>query len=162
MDWKTILSPDAGPVWQFVKYAFCGGIATAVHIALFHLVGWRLFPCLQPADPVVRLLRLPVPEVDQRRRARHSMISNILAFLVSNFTAYVLNIFFVFHAGRHAWYVELALFYAVSAVSLAAGTGLMGWLIRRFGALTTIAFGSNLVTALSINFVMRKFLIFNG
>jgi hypothetical protein len=38
----------------------------------------------------------------------------------------------------------------------------MGFLIRRFGMLTTYAFGANILAALLINYVMRKFFIFNG
>jgi putative flippase GtrA len=162
LDWKTLLSPDAGPVVQFIKYAICGGIATATHITLFHLVGWRLFPCLEARDPFVRYLHLHVPAVDIHRRARNSMITNVIGFLISNLVAYVLNILFVFKAGRHHWFVELASFYAVSAISLVLGTSLMGYLIRRFGLLTTIAFGSNIVTALLINYAVRKYFIFQG
>jgi putative flippase GtrA len=159
---QNLLSPDAGPVVQFVKYAICGGVATATHILIFHLVGWRLAPCLQPADPFVKFLRLSVPELSVQRRARNSMVANVGAFLLSNLVAYWLNVLFVFKAGRHHWTVELALFFAVSAVSLVIGTSLMGWLIRRFGLLTTLAFGSNIVIALLINYAMRKFVIFNG
>ena len=162
LDWKAFLSPDAGPAVQFIKYAICGGIATTAHILIFHSVGWRLIPCLQTNDPFVKHLHLTVPVVDLRRRSRNAMITNIIGFMVSNFVAYLLNILFVFKTGRHHWLVEFALFYAVSAVSLAVGTTLMGWLIRRFGLMTTIAFGTNLITALLINFAMRKFVIFNG
>ena len=162
LDWRQLLSPDAGPAVQFVKYCLCGGIATGVHIVLFHLVGWRLAPCLQPKDPFVRLLRLTLPPLETHRRARNSMISNVSAFVFSNAVAYLLNILFVFKTGRHHWLVEVALFYAVSTLSLIVGTTLMGWLIRRFGLLTTVAFFSNLVTALLINFAMRKFVIFGG
>ena len=162
IDWKTLLSPDAGPAAQFIKYAICGGIATATHITIFHLVGWRLIPCLQHNDPFVKYLHLQVPDVDLQRRARNSMITNLIGFLISNGIAYMLNILFVFKTGRHHWLVEFALFYAVSGISLAVGTTVMGWLIRRYGVLTTIAFGTNLIAALLINFVMRKFVIFNG
>ena len=162
IDWNAFLSPNAGPAAQFIKYAICGGIAATTHIVLFHLIGWRLIPCLQMNDPFVKYLHLHVPHIELNRRARNSMITNILGFMVSNFVAYLLNIFFVFKTGRHHWLVEFALFYAVSAVSLAIGTTMMGWLIRRFGLMTTVAFGTNLVAALLINFAMRKFVIFKG
>jgi len=35
-------------------------------------------------------------------------------------------------------------------------------LIKRFGMLTTYAFGSNIFAALMINYAMRKFFIFKG
>ena len=47
-------------------------------------------------------------------------------------------------------------------MSIALGTALMGFLIRRYGVRTTYAFLSNLVAALLINYAMRKFVIFNG
>jgi len=162
MNWHELLSTNAGPVVQFLKYAICGGIATATHIVVFHLVGWRLFPCLQERDILVRLLRLKPPAMEQHLRARNSMIANTATFVLSNLVAYVLNVMFVFHAGRYAWPIELGLFYAVSAVSLVLGTTLMGWLIRRFGLSTTVAFGANLITALLVNYAMRRFVIFNG
>ena len=161
-DWNAFLSPNASPAAQFIKYAICGGIATATHIVIFHLVGWRLIPCLQANDPFVKHLHLSVPHIELQQRARNSMITNIIGFMISNSVAYLLNILFVFQTGRHHWLVELGLFYAVSAVSLAIGTSIMVWLIRRFGLMTTVAFGANLVTSLLINFAMRKFVIFKG
>ena len=161
-DLKALLSPDAGPVIQFIKYGICGGIAATTHIVGFHLLGWRLIPCLQAGDPFVKHLRLQVEDVDLKRRARNSMIANTLSFLVSNFVAYLLNLYFVFKPGHHAWYTEIGLFYAVSGISLAIGTTMMGVLIRRFGILTTFAFGANIVSAVMINFVARKYLIFGG
>jgi putative flippase GtrA len=59
-------------------------------------------------------------------------------------------------------WAELGFFYAVSGVSIAIGTWLMGELIRRRGWRTTFAFGANLVTALLINYAMRKFVIFRA
>ena len=90
------------------------------------------------------------------------MLGNGAAFLVSNLVAYLINIYWVFVPGRHHWIIEIALFYLVSGIAIAIGTSIMGVLIRRFGMLTTYAFGSNLVAALMINYAMRKYFIFNG
>jgi putative flippase GtrA len=163
LDRKAILSPESGPTLQFLKYAVCGGIATATNILIFYLLGWRLLPCMQPDDFFVRLLHLHVPAIDVVLRKNNATIANTIAFLISNFVAYLLNIWFVFRAGRHHRLVELGLFYAVSAVSFVIGTLLlMRWLIGAFGMMTTIAFASNMVVALLINFAMRKFVIFKG
>ena len=159
---KTILSPESGPALQFIKYAICGGIATVTNIAIFHLLGWRLWPCLQTRDTFVRLLHLTVPVIDDALRGKNAIIANSIAFVVSNFVAYILNICFVFRSGRHHRLVEFGLFYAVSGVSFVIGTTLMGWLILQFGLMTTVAFFSNMVVALIINFAMRKFVIFKG
>jgi len=45
---------------------------------------------------------------------------------------------------------------------MAIGTVLMGLLIRRLHLLTTFAFGANLVSAVMINYVLRKYFIFLG
>jgi putative flippase GtrA len=159
---EQFMGQDAGPVVQFVKYALAGGVATAVHITAFHFVAWKLFPALQPRDWFVKLFRIEVGPEDDQLRSKNSMRSNFTAFLLSNLVAYAINVMWVFEAGRYAWYLELLLFYLVSGVSIVLGTFLMGWLIKRFGMLTTFAFGANLVTALLINYAMRKFVIFKG
>ncbi len=157
-----IPADKVGLVVQFIKYAVSGGVATFTHVCLFHAAAWRLFPALEADDWAVRWLRLRVTHHDQSVRSRNSMIDNGIAFLFSNLVAYVLNVCWVFSAGRHSPAVEIALFYAVSGVSIVVGTSIMGWLIRRFGMRTTYAFLSNLVSALLINYAMRKFFIFKG
>ena len=90
------------------------------------------------------------------------MKGNDVAFIVSNLVAYLLNIYWVFVPGRYYWMIEIGLFYLVSGAAIVMGTALMGLLIRRFGMLTTYAFGANILAALMINYAMRKFFIFNG
>ena len=159
---EVILAKNSGNLAQFIKYSLSGCVATAVHIAIFHLIAWKVFFALQPQDWFVRLLHLPIAELDDATRSRNSMLSNGAAFLVSNLVAYLLNIYWVFVPGRHHWVLEVGLFYLVSGTAIFIGTWVMGILIRRFGMLTTYAFGANLLAALMINYAMRKFFIFNG
>jgi len=147
---------------QFIKYALAGGVATLTHICVFHLVGWKIFPCLQEKDHAVRFFGLVIDPIDLRRRARNSMIANTIAFMIANMVAYILNILWVFERGKHSLVLEIFLFYLVSGISMLIGTMLMGLLIRRFGMLTTYAFVSNIVTAVMINYAVRKFFIFQG
>lgn len=147
---------------QFIKYALAGGLATVTHIIVFHLVGWKLFPCLQKKDHFVKLFKLRLPELSNKQRSRNSMFSNGIAFLLGNMVAYITNVLWVFQSGRHNIVVEILLFYAVSGVSVFLGTVLMGWLINRFGILTTYAFASNIFTSVMINYVLRKYVIFQG
>ncbi len=147
---------------QFIKYGLAGGVATLTHICIFHLVGWKLFPCLQAKDHAVRLFKLKIKKLDNRRRARNSMVTNGISFLIANMVAYILNILWVFERGRHHVIVEIFYFYLVSGVSTLIGTMLMGALIRRFGVLTTHAFVTNIFMAVMINYAMRKFFIFQG
>jgi len=159
---KQFTGREASPFIQFVKYGFAGGMATATHIVIFHLAAWKLFPALQQNDAFVRLFHLSVQTMSDGVRGRNAMLDNGVAFLFSNLVAYVLNILWVFKRGRHHWLMEIGLFYLVSGVSIVIGTSIMGFLISKYAMVTTVAFLANLVTALLINFAMRKFVIFKG
>ncbi len=167
MDINAFLSHDAGPVAQFIKYAVVGGLATAVNILAFFLAGWFLFPCLTENDVLVRLLRrfrpgLKVPEAVNRSRAATAIRCNIIAFFFSNTFCYILNRLFVFQPGHHSVVIEAVLFFLVSAFSTFVGTACQTLLIKKANMQTTFAFGANLIASLAINFVMRKFVVFNG
>lgn len=153
---------EAGDLVQFIKYSISGGVATITHIVVFHLVAWKIFFALQADDWFVKFIDIPVRDLDDATRSRNSMIGNGIAFIFSNLVAYLMNIYWVFVPGRHSWAIEILLFYVVSGVAIVIGTALMGFLIRRFGMLTTYAFGSNLFAAIMINYAMRKFFIFKG
>jgi putative flippase GtrA len=156
------LANDAGNLLQFIKYGISGCIATATHILVFHLAAWKMFFALQADDWFVRLFKVPIQQLDDTTRSRNSMKANAVAFVISNLVAYFINIYWVFVPGRYHWVLEMGLFYLVSGIAIVIGTALMGFLIRRFGMLTTHAFGSNVFAALMINYAMRKFFIFNG
>ena len=157
-----LLSTDAPPLVQFLKYAVAGGLATAVHILTFFLAGFFLFPCVGEGDILVKLLGLAAPVVDEAVRARNAVFSNVVAFIASNTFCYIVNRLFVFKAGRHSMVVEFLLFCGVSAISTGLGTFLMGILIDHYGIQTTFAFGANMVCSLAINYVLRKFFVFKG
>jgi putative flippase GtrA len=160
--WNHYLSHDAPPFVQFVKYGLAGGFATVTHVLAFFLAGFLLFPCVTQADPLVKLFGLVPPAVEEALRARNAVFSNLVAFMVSNATCYVINRMFVFRPGRHHVAIEFLLFTAVSAVSMTIGTTLMGVLIKQFGMQTTFAFGANILSSLAINYLMRKFFVFKG
>jgi len=159
---------EASPLIQFVKYGIAGGVATAVCITTFYIMSIFVLNALSADDTVIELMRrfvginIDIAPLADSIRARNAAINNGAAFVVANFVCYLINIAWVFKPGRHHWAVEIGLFYLVSGVSFALGTGLQTWLIAQFGIQTTIAFGSNLITALLINYAMRKFVIFNG
>ncbi|HEY7317923.1 MAG TPA: GtrA family protein [Candidatus Binatia bacterium] len=156
------LGNEGGNLVQFIKYGISGAIATTTHILVFHLAAWKLFFALQANDWFVKLLKVPIPKLDNATRSRNSMKANGLAFVISNLVAYLINIYWVFVPGRYPWVEEIILFYLVSGAAIVIGTGLMVFLIRRFGMLTTHAFGANIFAALMINYAMRKFFIFSG
>lgn len=153
---------EAGPLVQFIKYAIGGGVATAVDMAAFFLLAWLVFPALRENDPVVRKLGLRVRHVDEDQRSRRFVICTALAFVLSNLTAYLINIFWVFEPGRHPWYIEVALFYAVSGISIVIGTAI-GWaMIRYLHLSTSFSYAGKLFASLMINFVCRKYFVFKG
>ena len=160
--WDHYLSHDAPPFVQFVKYGLAGGLATATNVLVFFAAGFLLFPCVKPDDPLVVLFGLSAPAVDPALRTLYAVLSNTIAFFVSNVVCYVVNRWFVFRPGRHHIVIEFLLFLAVSAVSFGIGTTLMGVLINQFDMHTTYAFGANILSSLAINYVMRKFFVFKG
>ena len=154
-------------VVQFIKYGIAGGFATAVHMFIFFLMAWKVCPALTAKDPFVRLfgkfkVEIPPSDIDDKKRSNHLMFNNFVAFMFSNFVAYIINILWVFQAGKYAWYTELGMFYAVSGISMAIGTALAGGLVRWARIATTYAFIANIFTSVMINYVCRKFFIFNG
>lgn len=161
--WRKLLSHEAGPLVQFAKYVVAGGIATAVSIVLFYTLGSTLWPCLTENDLIRRLLSLPAAVgITDGTRGWRAVYCSATAFMVSNGVAYVANVLFVFRGGRHPWLVEIGLFYLVSGVAAGVGTLTMKLLISEAGLTTTTAFGANLVSALLINYAMRRFVIFKG
>lgn len=153
---------EAGLLVQFIKYGIAGGLATFVHIVIFHLVAWKIFPSLQDSDFFIVILGLTVTEVNVATRSLNSMLSNGIAFICSNMVAYIINVIWVFKPGRHHRIIEIGLFYLVSGVSVVIGTSMMGLLISYYGMQTTYAFSVNIVSAVMINYSMRKFYVFKG
>jgi len=166
MDIKSILTQltqrKASLPMQFVKYSLSGCVAVAVHIVVFYVFAWLIIPALKEDDIVVRILNLSVIAINDTVRARNAVINNWLAFIFSNFAAYILNVLWVFESGRHNRWVEIIMFYAVSAISIAVGSAIMWLLVMFIGSSTTLAFAADIVAAAAVNFVVRKYYIFKG
>ncbi len=166
MDIKTFITEltrrkSSLPV-QFVKYSLSGVVAVAVHSVAFFIFAWLIVPALKEDEIIVRIFNLSVTTISDAVRARNAFIDNWLAFIFSNFAAYILNILWVFESGRHNRWVELTMFYAVSAISIFIGSGVMWLLIKYIGSSTALAFGAEIVAAAMVNFVVRKYVIFKG
>ncbi len=162
---QAFLSEKENPFVQFIKYGICGGAATAVDMAVFFLFAWLAFPALTESDPFTKLLgflNFDIRAVSESVRLRNYWIDKVICFMFSNFTAYVLNVLFVFKAGKHKRHHELMLFYAVSLISFFIGTFVGAWLIKGFGLDTTYSYIAAMISALLINYAGRKFFIFRG
>jgi len=163
---RQLLRHDAGPGIQCIKYGIAGGMATLTQIVVFYTLGWTVLPHLTDDDLFVRVMRslfgISPFALATEGRALNAALATGIGFVISNAVAYILNVLFVFKAGRHHWLLEIGYFYAVSGVSVVLGTSLQTLLIARYGITTTQAFGASIATALMINYAMRRFFIFKG
>ncbi len=147
---------------QFVKYSLCGGTAMAVDMVIFFLVAWLLFPALTETDVLVRLFKLEIVAIPEYLRTLNFCLASLIAFALSNLTAYILNVLFVFKSGKHSRRKELGLFYLVSAISVGLGVGIGVLLIQGFGLSTTFSYLAKAASSMLINYAARKFIIFRG
>lgn len=162
---------SSSPAIQFVRYAISGGISTGVNVFVFYLLAFAFLPAVTAEDHAVKMLgsifgrfgiALSLPDIPTGTRALNAAICNIAAFFASNAVCYLLNRAFVFRPGRHSAPIEAILFFAVSGISLLAGTLIQSFLIARFSAETTIGFLANLFVSLAVNFAARKYFVFKG
>ncbi len=159
---KNILLEKNHVGLQFFKYSVCGGTAMAVDMVVFFLVAWLFYPALTENDILVRLFNMQVEPVAESVRIVNFRISNVCAFLLSNLTAYILNVLFVFKAGKHSRWKEVGLFYLVSAISVAIGVEFGAQLIKGFGLSTTFSYVAKAISTTLINYAARKYIIFHG
>ena len=157
---KQFVQREAHPSIQFIKYAIAGGIATVVDMVTFSLCAWLLLPALSESEWIVKLFHIQVPQISDQLRSWYFVADMTIAFLFSNTTAYLIDVNWVFHPGRHSRLKEFLLFFAVSLSSTIVGTGL-GWaLIRWFGMGAATAYIAKAGAALAINYAGRKFFVF--
>ncbi|MFT5123038.1 MAG: putative flippase GtrA [Kiritimatiellia bacterium] len=143
---RHLMSHDAHPFVQFVKYGVAGVLATATFAGVFALVTTYWLP------------------VSEDSRFNYTLAS-IIAFVPSNVVAYVTNILWVFKPGRHGRGKEVVLFLGASTLAFCIGTPLGQWLVVRFDLvemLRYLALSVSIVASVLVNYACRKFLIFKG
>ncbi len=154
MGWRSTLSwvtsKEAPVIFQVAKYGVSGVFATAVQIGIFTLMSHTVLPA---HDYLVEGM------IDDSLKERNSILSNLIAFPFSNLAAYLANIYLVFTRGRHHGMVEFLLFTLISLLSYTAGLAAGPFLISR-GLNPWIAQATFVVTSASVNFVLRKFVVF--
>jgi putative flippase GtrA len=157
---KQFTQREANNHIQFIKYAIAGCIATAVDMVTFSLCAWLLLPALSENELIVKLFHIQVPQLTDQVRSWHFVADTAIAFCFSNTTAYLIDVAWVFHPGRHSRWLEFALFFGVSITSAIIGTSL-GWaLIRWFGWGAAMSYIAKAGAALAINYAGRKFFVF--
>jgi len=152
--WRETLhwlkSPDTPVTFQFLKYAALGLLTTFVHVGLFTWFSHIWFPSHD---------YLVAGGLPDELKERNAILSNLLAFPLAAILNYVVNVLFVFKSGRHSRLGEFLLFIGVSFASFGAGL-LSGPLLISRGLDPWIAQGGLVVTSTMINFICRKFIVF--
>jgi putative flippase GtrA len=152
------------PYTQAFKYMACGVVSLAVDQIVFYLLAWLVLPCLRASDPVARLIiavGLPFQEASELELKSHYWIIKVICFVLSISTAYVLNVLFVFHAGRHRRPVEIIMFFGFSLLQFVY-IWLGGVLISRYGWEVTYANYTMLFLGVATNYFARKKIVFKG
>lgn len=158
-DVKTILSRirqrQVPPLIQFAVYGMCGGLSTFIYLAISVALSCTLIPAMDGmiVDGAV---------ITDALRAKNLLINNCIAFAIANVVAYVTNILFVFHTGRHHPVLEFVYFTSVSFLSFGISQIAGPWLVSHFGVSTKFALLSNVVASALLNFVFRKYFVFKG
>ena len=164
---RGVLSPEAGPFWQFVKYGAVGVASTAVQLVVFLALAATCLKCLTPDDWAVRFLGLQSACFDGSEpwfssRWFLAAVATAVGFTVANVFCWLLNRAIVFRAGRFSWYVEFAMFYCLAAFATAVALAVQSVLIRYFGLMTSAATLIEVLVSFAVNFFIRKFYIFGG
>lgn len=147
---------------QFFKYALCGGTATLTDYAVSFLIAWIWLPALNGNELLVQLFDLQINAVSDDIRLKNFIIGSIIAFMAANLVAYILNVLFVFKAGKHDRWKEIGLFYLVSAMSVGIGVAIGASLIPSLGLPHDYSYIAKIISTTLINFVARKYIIFRG
>ena len=164
---RHILSNEAGPLAQFIKYGIVGVMATCVQTGIFYILAATCLKCLTADDWAVRLLGLPSvaftgEEAWYASRGMLAAVATAIGFVVANVFCWLMNRWFVFKPGKFRWYVELGMFFGASTLATVIALGVMKFLIDQFGMMTTLAVVVEVIVSFFVNFFIRKFVIFKG
>lgn len=147
--WAELRMREGSPLWaQLFKYGICGIIATLVLTACYAYANWK-FPDYLSQD---------LPKTEFKRNFAWVMF---YSFVAANLVAYFSNRFFVFTPGKHRFWIEMVIFFGVSAASFYGGEIAKNYIIDQ-GMHKHIAFSSFAVSSALVNFIARKYLVFNG
>jgi putative flippase GtrA len=151
--WRALMSQEAHPLLQFVKYGLCGVLAAVTHNLIMATLSLTLFPAGKGmvADGVA---------ISEALRGHNLVLNNAFAWPFGTIVAYWLNIRFVFTPGRHSRLVEMVLFWVVSAIGFFPGAYVVQWMAEDLSLPSTVAQLGFVFTSVAVNFLTRKFVIF--
>ncbi len=159
---KHVLSHDAGPFWQFIKYGTVGVMSTCVQVGVFYLLATTCLKCLAADDWAVRLLGFAAADISDAVRAVRFAVATGIGFVVANVFCWLMNRWFVFRPGKFRWYIEFAMFFGAATLATLIALGLSSGLIHFVGLMTSAAVFIEVVASFLINYFTRKFFIFRG
>lgn len=141
-------SREAPPAIQFLKYAICGVGALIVHTSVYLGLIYLVWPELND------------PRMDDWLRAKSTFAPTAIAFVFSNAFVYWLNMKWVFTPGRHSPLREFLLFTVVNLPGALCGTLAQAGLVYFFHWPKWAALAGFILPNVLINFICRKFFIF--
>jgi putative flippase GtrA len=153
--WRALISREAHPLLQFIKYGCCGVVAAITHNGILTILSLTLFPAVQG-------MLVDGQVLNEALRANNLVINNAIAWPFGTLVAYWLNILFVFTPGRHSKLTELAMFWIASAIGFFPGGFVAHWLASSYHLPSLIAQLGFVVTSVMVNFLCRKFVIFKN
>ena len=159
---QHVLSHDAGPFWQFVKYGTVGVMSTCVQVGVFYLLATTCMKCLTPNDWAVKLLNFPATTISDAARTWRFALATGIGFVIANIFCWLMNRWFVFKPGKFKWYIEFIMFFGAATLATLIALGLSSALIHFAGLMTTAAVFIEIVASFLINYFTRKFFIFRG
>lgn len=153
--WRALISRDAHPLVQFVKYGLCGVFAAVTHNGIMVALSLTLYPAGQG-------MLVDDQPISDALRSHNLVLNNALAWPFGTLVAYWLNIAFVFTPGRHSKLTEMAMFWVVSAIGFFPGAFVVQWLAEDMKLPSTVAQLGFVFTSVAVNFLTRKFVIFKS
>lgn len=147
---QSIKSNETPFVLQISKYLFFGITVTFVHAFIVYGLGYFLNPAI--GDSISKELKL-----------NRTIWNNVYAFLVSNSIAFWLNSKFLFKPGRHDKIKEILLFFLISGISFSLGLFAIKHIFTIIETNSSVEHFANLafiICSASVNFLCRKFMIF--
>ncbi len=134
------------PFVQFIKYAMAGAVGTGIHFIIFSTLNETLLPADLSQEGV--------------QRGWNFFWSFTIAFGLANIVGYMLNRRWVFQPGRHSPLMEISLFYFFAVAAFLLGTPLGAYLVAKFPLNEYLVYLMVLVSSILINFLGRKFVVF--
>ena len=131
---------------QFIKYGLAGAVATGIHICVFTILNETVLP----AD--IRQ--------EDAQRGWNFFWSFSLAFILASVVAYDMNRRWVFQSGRHGKLVEFGLFFLFASIAYALGTPFGAYLVAKYPLNEYFVYFLVLIGSVLVNFLGRKFVVF--